>query len=485
MALFENFPYTNLHELNLDWLIAELKKVQNDTVLSVNGQTGEVILYQQPETVLPAVATTDWTWIRSVDGTRAGIKFTKGGVAWIIRGGSENEIYSSNNPPFKEQYVQLPTLTGPELHSWNIFRFLNNVVRGIEFDENGNAFVMSGNARYKIATSDNTNFTEHNVTLPPVASGTEWSIERTVNGVDTGIVIDNSGWAYIKIGTDYYPIYSEFNPPSDFNDPTEPILEITEEVATGNQWGIVRSVNSNLTGIVFVYNQSAQLFDGYLKNNNTLTKLLTIEDIPSSSGVVSINGQTGVVTLSGSQIMSYTGSPVTIQQALRTLENGKVDNPEIAYYVSGDTATENIPKFHYVIWNHQLFRTLAAISAGETLGPNLEALPTGGLNALKDHMPVTQMLGMTVSSSQSYFVPNSSSHVCFFVSASQNYYAIVMVYAQSSGTVTHQVVWQSSDSITFSHSANTLTATGSASGATTGVQCYCMTLNGDYMHSIT
>ena len=42
MALFENFPYTNLHELNLDWLIDELKKLELSQVLSVNGQSVSV-----------------------------------------------------------------------------------------------------------------------------------------------------------------------------------------------------------------------------------------------------------------------------------------------------------------------------------------------------------------------------------------------------------------------------------------------------------
>ena len=46
MSLFENFPYTNLHELNLDWLINAIKDLQENMVISVNGQTGEVILYQ-------------------------------------------------------------------------------------------------------------------------------------------------------------------------------------------------------------------------------------------------------------------------------------------------------------------------------------------------------------------------------------------------------------------------------------------------------
>ena len=39
MAMFENFPYTNLHELNIDWIIKELERVKQGTVLSVNGQT--------------------------------------------------------------------------------------------------------------------------------------------------------------------------------------------------------------------------------------------------------------------------------------------------------------------------------------------------------------------------------------------------------------------------------------------------------------
>ena len=46
MAMFENFPYTNLHELNLDWIIQRIKEMEDRSVLSVNGETGNVILYQ-------------------------------------------------------------------------------------------------------------------------------------------------------------------------------------------------------------------------------------------------------------------------------------------------------------------------------------------------------------------------------------------------------------------------------------------------------
>ena len=50
--MFHQFPYTNLHELNLDWLIEKVKEAYSpdnppeNIVLSVNGQTGDVVLYE-------------------------------------------------------------------------------------------------------------------------------------------------------------------------------------------------------------------------------------------------------------------------------------------------------------------------------------------------------------------------------------------------------------------------------------------------------
>ena len=64
MALFENFPYTNLHELNLDWLINEIKKLEESSVISVNGETGEVILYKQADVSFPNVDEDHWSIIR-------------------------------------------------------------------------------------------------------------------------------------------------------------------------------------------------------------------------------------------------------------------------------------------------------------------------------------------------------------------------------------------------------------------------------------
>lgn len=44
MGLFDNFPYSNRHELNLDWILAEIQKLKEKFVFSVNGKTGEVVL---------------------------------------------------------------------------------------------------------------------------------------------------------------------------------------------------------------------------------------------------------------------------------------------------------------------------------------------------------------------------------------------------------------------------------------------------------
>ena len=45
--MIPKFPYTNLHELNLDWIIEQLIKIEQGAVLSVNGQTGEVVIRMQ------------------------------------------------------------------------------------------------------------------------------------------------------------------------------------------------------------------------------------------------------------------------------------------------------------------------------------------------------------------------------------------------------------------------------------------------------
>ena len=81
MSLYENFPYTNLHNLNLDWIINTLNELKESQVLSVNGMTGDVILYQNAIMQLPTVEDDHWSIIRMADGTQRGIMFANDGTA--------------------------------------------------------------------------------------------------------------------------------------------------------------------------------------------------------------------------------------------------------------------------------------------------------------------------------------------------------------------------------------------------------------------
>lgn len=90
-------PYTNLHELNLDWIINALKE---SGVESVNGQSGIVVLYQDATVEFPAIPTDlNWTIQRKTNGTQVGIKFNKAAPLQRIYGNSTFAIYDEGNPP--------------------------------------------------------------------------------------------------------------------------------------------------------------------------------------------------------------------------------------------------------------------------------------------------------------------------------------------------------------------------------------------------
>ena len=104
--MFENFPYTNFHDLNLDWLIQKILEAYSPDnppptwlVLSVNGDTGAVVLYRDQNVQLPDIDETSWNFFRLSDGTAEGIKFTKGGPAERIDGSQRYQIYDTGNPP--------------------------------------------------------------------------------------------------------------------------------------------------------------------------------------------------------------------------------------------------------------------------------------------------------------------------------------------------------------------------------------------------
>ena len=371
MSLFENFPYTNLHELNLDWLIKELKEVKESAVISVNGQTGEVILYQDAEVRFPTVDVGGvWEMVRAVDGdTDAGIRFTAEGVTYIIKGSRARRIYDEDNQPpypvtsvneqtgdvtitfpvtsvngqtgaitlYQDQYVVLPPLTGDQLQNWNFYRYVNNVLHGIQFDNDGRAYIMNGSGRYQI-------YTEHNP--------------------QPFTFVDNVN-----------------------ND----IMTISPDAQYGS-WGLLRETDSGTVGIVFSFDSATPTpYMRYtvMEGGQPVTrsvKLLTPADIPSSSGVVSVNGLAGVVTITGDNINRDGNTAQTIADALTAIE-GKSNTAynSLAYIENTDQTSHNINSGEYVLWHGGLYKATSNISIGAVLSSsNLTAVSNGGFNSLNE-----------------------------------------------------------------------------------------------------
>lgn len=231
--MFENFPYTNFHDLNMDFIIQRVLEAYGPDnpppiglVLSVNGETGAVVIY-------------------------------------------------------KNHIVQLPDV--PE-SMWNIFRLIDNQANGIQFNKNGAAERIQGSNRYKIYDEGN----PPPGAVPPVSS---------VDGM-TGDVVT---WGNTSSPNVAMP-----------------------EASTLNSWSLWRALaNDDLMGITLKYDTITQTYKAYLSyipdgGVLTETELLTTASLPPS-GVASVNGQTGIVTLDGEDIAISAGAVQSIKDVTDAL----------------------------------------------------------------------------------------------------------------------------------------------------------------------
>lgn len=334
--MFEHFPYTNMHELNLDWIIEQVKKAYSpdnppdNLVLSVNGQTGEVVLYKDANVQLPSVESNQWNIYRLVASpngqTAKGIEFSGNGTARIINGTQRALIYTSENPP------DYPVDS------------VNGQTGAVTIQV---PFVNTTDELMQFATDSEDNY---------------WGLRRNTTGGEAGIYLDTAGEtvrAYITL----MPEYEEEGKPQTF-------------------------------------------------------QLLTTNDIPESSGVVSVNGMTGVVRLFGTNIYRTDNSNQTLNQAISTLENstnslntrtGELETDSaslktratalegtassledgIAIVSNGNTHPPIASGQFVYVKNHEsltegLYTANSAIGTNATLTTsNLTADGSGGLNALK------------------------------------------------------------------------------------------------------
>ena len=360
MSLFEQFPYTNFHEINLDWLIQQVKNYGESVVLSVNGQTGDVVLYQDPNVRFPDVDSSNWSIVRTAAGHELGIQF-QNGMAYLRFDGSTERIYTTANPP-----AYPVTSVDGQTGAVQVFPNADTV-------------------------------------LPPV-DNTRTIMRRQIKDANnqdifTGIQAEADAVKRLS-GTNLYTIYDQGNPPpypvTSVNGSTGAvILAIPFNNITGQEWtanddsptNIWEMSRYTLNGALATLRLTTAngLTEGYLEfydegTQTTVTKkILTTDDIPSSSGVVSINGQTGVVNLYGSNIDLYSGSQDTVKDAIDYTRSS------MAYREDGATASQNIPVGSYVIWQGEPYISTASISSGDTLsGSNLSAKPAGIANALRN-----------------------------------------------------------------------------------------------------
>lgn len=421
MSMYENFPYSNLHELNLNWLIEQLNMVKSSAVISVNGQTGDVILYQEPDIVLPQVDQDHWSIVRLADGTTRGIMFGNDDKLYVVHGNLMAEVYSQNNPPaypvtsvngatgdvtlYQERNINLPEVTTDQYQSWHIARTLNGISCGIRFDEDGSAYILNQGNRYQIYTAtineptypvDSVNGQTGTVVLFVDSSGNiqfpdfdnpnyqAWSIGRKVNNTNIGLIFNDDGTLYFRVGSSVYDVYTSNNPQAGFVTNEAAASMTVSEDSPSDYWGLVRTTTTKPIGFVFrnTNPDNPQAYLSYTDSTDTIQniQLLTVNDIPAT-GVYSINGMAGVVVLYGSDIeLDDPDDSRYISTAVFDLESS------LAVLEKGNNAQHNISLGTYVWWKDKLYIATANIVVGDTLsGSNLTQVTDTITDMLNDH----------------------------------------------------------------------------------------------------
>lgn len=375
MGLFQQFPYSNFHNLNLDWLINQIKEMGNQAVLSVNGQTGDVILYQSENIVFPEVNANTWRMVRIADGHTAGVMF-QNGLMYVMFDNAAERVYTVDHPPaypvtsvdgqtgdvtvFPDAATRLPDVTDDYT---NIRRQIRTAgtdhIVGIELKAD-KVFRMDGTTRAQIYDALN----------PPPYPVT------SVNG-QTGDVTVTSDVTSVNGQTGAVVLAIPFS-----NVSTADVM--FSQAVNGHEWSIGRETLDGV-GSIQIRTDSSKAeawIDFFTEETPQVTysrKLLTTDDIPSSSGVISINGLSGVVTLTGTDIKINANSQVSIDTKLADIDsellsqggditdiqddisdiqdditdlqtaisNVGASGDGLAYIVDGDTATAAVPAGAY------------------------------------------------------------------------------------------------------------------------------------------
>ena len=198
---FENFPYSNFHELNLDWIVQKIKEAYSpdnppeNIVLSINGQTGHVELFTDNLIRLPDVPDNVWNIYRVADDEAKGIQFDGDGAYRIYRD-HRYKIYDEDNEPdypvtsvngqTGDVEIAPPAVLSVNGKTGNVvtpFRNPTGDILALDTSTTGNRWGFSratsaGTASIFMVTSDNsihayiqlTNLSGNNIVLPLLTS---------------------------------------------------------------------------------------------------------------------------------------------------------------------------------------------------------------------------------------------------------------------------------------------------------------------------
>ena len=367
---FEHFPYTNFHDLNLDWIIQKLKECYSpdnppeSVVMSVNGESGVVVLYTDAIVRLPDVEDSSWNIHRLTDGNSEGIEFTKNQPAKRINGTNRYEIYDAGNPPpypvrsvngqtgnvvvsvpvqsvngqtgvitlYQNAQIAFPNV---EAETWNMYRGTgeNGTITGIQFTTGEKATRIDGTHRYDIYDEGNP---------PPYPVTSVGTLTGAVAILDTSIVTDG-GTQKIKIAFPVTSVDGATGAVTTWGASGNGILQ-PPVAAEGDTWGFKREIISGDIGITFEYDEINDTPAGYIvfndgTNPQVKLKILTPDDIPASAGVISFNGQSGVITCTGADLAVSSVDATKIDVAIGNNATGIITNGNLIAedYNSGHT----------------------------------------------------------------------------------------------------------------------------------------------------
>ena len=433
--MFEGFPYTNFHDLNLDWIIQKVKEAYSpdnppeNVVLSVNGETGDVILYKDAIVRLPDTEESMWNIHRVADNSSEGIQFEKDQPAKRIAGTNRYVIYDAGNPPpYPVQSVNGQTgnvlinipvqsvngetgavvlyrnaqITFPNVDAttWNMYRGTgdNGTITGIQFETGNKAKRIDGTNRYGIYDEGNP---------PPYPVTSVGTLTGAVAILDTTIVTDGNTQK-LKITFPVTTVDDQTGTVRTWGYSIDRDIEVPI-AAEGDAWGIIRDIPSGTIGIDFEYDDVGDEFAGYItfkadgSSTTQRVKILTPTDIPSSSGVVSINGLNGVVVLTAADIALSSLDSTKID----TLISANTSNIASIFADIADTWSDqtNYLQGAYVIHNGHLYKATTANNAGTWASQNWTSITLASAISANtaDITAVGDMVADTYNPSTTYY----------------------------------------------------------------------------------